>query len=79
MLMLSSMWREGVRWNRSSRRRWTCSAAKLQASEACVWHECHLCGRAAVQTVQPSAGSVTGELEQQESSGQGRGRILVFG
>lgn len=45
----------------------------------CVWQECNLRGRAAVQTVQPSAGSVTGELEQQESSGQGGGRILLFG
>lgn len=65
--------------DRSSRRRQTCSAAKLQASETCVWHECNLCGRAAVQTVQPSAGSMMGELAQQESSGQGGRRILLLG
>lgn len=69
----------GIGQNRSSGRRQTCSAAKLQASEVCGRHECDSCGCAAVQTVQPSAGSVTGELEQQESSGQGGGRILLLG
>lgn len=33
----------------------------------CVWHGCNVCGRAAVRTVQPLAGSVAGELEQQEA------------
>lgn len=45
--------------------------AKLPASDACVWHESNLRGRAAVRTAQPPAGGVAGELEQQESSGRG--------